>query len=201
MSNQNITLGVQIDRFTANTINTETSNTIISFQRTNDFAIHSLLQFGDIQQLSLELTIPSIASASVVPNAEVLFLIDVPSISSTVTFGPPTDLDQAFDLQSLSITTNVPNDANVFVSIGTQTITSTITFGDFDQPRPVHRSLIFKNDNITKLGGADDVEIASGVVIQASSAKLTGNTVPGSAAGFVKVTIDGVDYKMPFFNL
>lgn len=141
----------------------------------------------------------SIKSTAVVPNPNVLFDINPVSIESTLTFGPR-ELDFAFDLESLNVNTSI-GVANVFVSVGPVSIQSTEQFGVPTSPRVVHRSLIFKDDNISKLGIDDDVEIASGIVLRGSTQVLTGNTVPGSAAGYMLVTISGVDYKMPFFNL
>ena len=127
------------------------------------------------------------------------FIIFPNSKESGVLFGD-VNFDKFVQAQSVQ-STIVVGEPIAFVSIGPSPIIQQTVFGNFDEPRPVHRSLIFKNDNITKLGGNDDVEIASNIILKSSTAKLTGDTLPGTTAGFVIVTIDGVDYKMPFFNL
>jgi len=145
---------------------------------------------------------PDFQETVVSANAEVLPVIGFQSIESTLTFGDEEQFKLSLFILDQGVeSTVVFGTANVFISTGPESIQSTIAFGLPFKQNPVHRSLIYKNDNITKLGREDDVEIASGIVIQTSTAKLTGNTVPGSTAGYVKVTIDGVDFAMPFFNI
>ena len=145
---------------------------------------------------------PDFQETVVSANAQVLPVIGIQSIESTLTFGDEEQFKLNLSIVDQGVaSTLVFGTANAFVSIGATSVESTIAFGLPVKQNPVHRSLIYKNDNITKLGREDDVEIASGIVIQTSTAKLTGNTVPGSAAGYIKVTIDGTDYSMPFFEI
>lgn len=144
-------------------------------------AIGSTLQFGNVNQL------------------EVFFDFTLESVDPTVQFGDA-KLNRFLITSSIQPTTSFGT-ANVFYSSTPDSIAPTVQFGPPSINRPVHRSLIFKDDQITKLGGDDDVEIASGVIIRTGTAALTGNTVPGVAAGYITVVINGTDYVMPFFNL
>ena len=161
--------------------------------------------FG-LNQLNVSYDVPSIGSTlqfGDVEQTEVFFNFEVQPIASTTAFSDNINLDRFVtqaDNQSISSTEIVPNPTS-FISIGPSSVESDIEFGPPSINRPVHRSLIFKNDNITKLGNDDDVEIASGIVVRTGTAVLNGDTTPNTAAGFVTVVINGTDYKMPFFNL
>ena len=145
---------------------------------------------------------PDFQETIVSNDAQVLPVIGIQSIESTLTFGDEEQFKLNLSIVDQGVASTVTfGTANVFISIGATSTQSTVSFGLPVRKNPVHRSLIYKNDNITKLGTEDDVEIASGIVVQTSTAKLSGNTTPGTAAGFIIVTIDGTDYKMPFFNL
>lgn len=200
MSLQFITLGTQIDRFTGNTVNTQLSKTIDEFDQETGFSIFSSLVFGGDEELSFIFDLPSLPSTLNFETPQVVAIISAPTIASTLTFGGTEDLDFAFNLPSIDSTTSFGT-TFVFVSIGPASTVLTNTFGLPSIPRVVHRSLIFKDDNISKLGNDDDVEIASGIVIHSGTQTFTGNTLPEATAGYVLVTINGVDYKMPFFNL
>ena len=266
MSDQFINLGVEISRFGDATVSSESSNTVISFINTNDFAIDPSIQFGNFQQIFRDVTITSIDPTiqfgedyrwefligqlqlitippttqfgspqlnvafdlnSIEPTAAVAIpqlntTIDPTGIATTLQFGDVNQLEVFFDftldsvdptvqfgqatLNRFLITTSIQpavgfGTANVFYSSTPESIAPTVQFGPPSINRPVHRSLIFKEDKITKLGADDDVEIASGVIIRTGTAALTGNTVPGVAAGYITVVINGTDYVMPFFNL
>ena len=157
-------------------------------QLNNLFNIPSIdptVAFGDVQQL------------------EVFFNFTLQSVNPTTAFGNDTNLDRFLtqaDNQSISSTALVA-EPTTFISIGPSPVVLENQFGPPSINRPVHRSLIFKNDNITKLGQDDDVEIASGIVVRTGTAVLNGATTPNTAAGFVTVVINGTDFKMPFFNL
>lgn len=200
MSIQFITLGTQIDRFTGEVINTQTSKTVRQFQEETGFSIISTLTFGGEEELDFAFDLPSITSTISIGVPQFTTILFVQPITSTLTFGGTEDLDFAFNLPSVE-SNLMFGDSFVFVSIGPVSTVLTNSFGLPSIPRVVHRSLIFKDDNISKLGADDDVEIASGIVIHSGTQTFTGNTLPNSTAGFVLVTINGVDYKMPFFNL
>jgi len=200
MSTQFITLGTQIDRFTGEVIDTQTSKTVQQFQEETGFSIISTLAFGGEEELNFAFDLPSITSTLSIGVPQFTSILFIPSITSTLVFGGTEDLDFAFNLPSIESNLTF-DDTFVFVSIGPVSTLSTALFGLPSIPRVVHRSLIFKDDNISKLGGDDDVEIASGIVIHSGTQTFTGNTLPESTAGYILVTINGVDFKMPFFNL
>jgi hypothetical protein len=183
--------------------------------------IEPTTQFGE-PQLNVSFDLESIDPTVLVATPSFLTTIDPTAIAPTVRFGDVNQLEVFFDftldsveptvqfgepqLNRFLITTSIESTAgfgtaNVFYSSTPDSIASTVQFGPPSINRPVHRSLIFKDDKITKLGGDDDVEIASGVIIRTGTAALTGNTVPGVAAGYITVVINGTDYVMPFFNL
>ena len=163
-------------------------------------SIESTLQFGD-SVLSRLLSLESIVSTESFENDHKILnnIVFDAGLSPTTTFGIST-LELKLILNSIESETAI-GVANVFVSIGPEQILSTEAFGQPSFNNPVHRSLIFKDDKITKLGTNDDVEIASGVVVRTSTAQLSGSSVPGSAAGYITVTINGTDFALPFFNL
>lgn len=200
MNTQFITLGTQIDRFTSDTVDTQFNKTIRQFQIETGFSILSTLAFGGEKELNFEFDVSSIDSTTTVGTPQLTRLIVLPSITSTLLFGDTEDLSFAFAVPSIPSSVAFGN-TTVFVSIGPAPTVTVNLFGLPSIPRVVHRSLIFKDDNISKLGGDDDVEIASGIVVHSGTQTFTGNTTPESTAGFILVTINGVDYKMPFFNL
>jgi len=161
-----------------------------------------ILEFSDNVIGDISFNYPNFVNVVFSTDHKVLPVISPVSIASTLQFG----IEENIKLNLFIVDQGVApaltfGTANVFVSTGPESIQSTLSFGLPFKQNPVHRSLIYKNDNITKLGREDDVEVASGIVIQTSTAKLTGNTVPGAAAGYIKVTIDGTDYSMPFFEI
>jgi len=163
-------------------------------------SIQSALTFGE-SSLSRFLSPGSINSTESLETDHKILnnIVFDAGLSPTTSFGIST-LELKLILNSIEPETAI-GIANAFVSIGPEQIQSTETFGQPTFNNPVHRSLIFKEDKITKLGTNDDVEVASGIVVRTSTAQLTGSSVPGSAAGYITVTINGTDFAMPFFNL
>ena len=129
--------------------------------------------------------------------------IEDTSILSTVTFGTA-QLNQKID-QPTSITTLevVPN-PNVRRSMKPTTIDSTASFG-LSELKQYHRTLIFKDDNISKVGPNDAVVVAGGIRINPSghiavSANSGPYVMPSGPAGFISININGSDFLMPYFN-
>jgi len=163
-------------------------------------SIESTLSFGEFS-VSRFLSPTTIASTESLETDHKILnnIVFDAGLSPTTSFGIST-LELKLILNSIESETDI-GIANAFVSIGPEQIQSTQVFGQPTFNNPVHRSLIFKDDKITKLGTNDDVEVASGVIIKTSTARLTGSSVPGSTAGYITVTINGTDFAMPFFNL
>jgi hypothetical protein len=129
--------------------------------------------------------------------------IEDTSILSTVTFGNA-QLNQKID-QPTSITTTavVPN-PNVRRSMKPTTIDSTASFG-LSELKQYHRTLIFKDDNISKVGPNDAVVVAGGIRINPSghiavSANSGPYVMPSGPAGFISININGSNFLMPYFN-
>jgi len=84
-------------------------------------------------------------------------------------------------------------------------IAPTNNFGTATFIDNIHRLLVFKNDNISKVGENDAVVIAGGIRINPASVisetATSGNaTLPNNPVGFMSVNINGRDYLMPYYN-
>ena len=129
-------------------------------------------------------------------------ITDIP-ISSTLQFGTA-QLNQK--LYSGTITSGIQvSSPNVLKVIGPLSIATTANFGTATFIDNIHRMLVFKNDNISKIGDNDAGVVAGGIRINPSTAiaenAIAGDfTLPNKAAGFVSVNIAGKDYLMPYFN-
>jgi len=139
----------------------------------------------------IEFFFPDFQTTIVSANSQVLPVIGVQTIPSTLTFGD----EEQFKLNLFIIDQGVPSTltigtSNVFVSVGPSSIESTIAFGVPARQRPVHRSLIFKNDNITKLGVDDAVEVSSGVLFNPSNDLVTNNSIGFAIIPSSNVTFD-----------
>ena len=69
----------------------------------------------------------------------------------------------------------------------------------------IHRLLVFKDDNISKIGENDATVVAGGIRVNPSSAvsetAVSGSaTLPNNPVGFISVNIGGTDYLMPYYN-
>lgn len=218
---ENIDFGIDIPSIAATTQFSTDYNWTFLIGQLQLITIEPTTQFGS-PQLNVSFDLNSIDPTVAIATPSLITTIDPAAIASTLRFGDVNQLEVFFDftlesveptvqfgepqLNRFLITTSIESTAglgtaNVFYSSTPDSIASTVQFGPPSINRPVHRSLIFKDDKITKLGTDDDVEIASGIIIRTGTATLSGNTVPGVAAGYVTVVINGTDYIMPFFNL
>jgi hypothetical protein len=94
---------------------------------------------------------------------------------------------------------------NVLKVIGPLSIAPTSSFGVASFIDNIHRILIFKDDNISKIGENDASVIAGGIRINpasvASETASSGDAIlPEAPVGFLSVNINGVDYKIPYYN-
>jgi hypothetical protein len=94
---------------------------------------------------------------------------------------------------------------NVLKVIGPLSIGPTASFGVASFIDNIHRILIFKDDNISKIGENDAAVIAGGIRLNpasvASETASAGDAIlPEAPVGFLSVNIDGVDYKIPYYN-
>lgn len=105
---------------------------------------------------------------------------------------------------SITSTLVVPNPSVKFI-IKPLSIATTVNFGTASFIDNIHRLLVFKDDNISKVGENDAVVIAGGIRVNPSSAvsatATNGNsTLPSNPVGFISVNIAGTDYLMPYYN-
>lgn len=171
-------------------------------------SIASELAFGD-SRLVLYLQPTSIASTSVVSNIDKLsFIINLSSLDVSTTFGwddPLLNMEITnVPLPAIESTVVIPQHA-VRSVLRPLSINTTVNFGVPTFTDSIHRLLIFKDDNITKVGNTDAVVIAGGIRMNPSIAKTTtaeaGSAVlPSNPVGFISVNIDGNDYKVPYYN-
>ena len=157
-------------------------------------------------QLNSKIFINSVESVAEVPQPNVLSLIGPVSIASAEAFGNLQINMQITDVPFPSITSTlvVPNPSVRFV-IGPSGIASTNNFGTASFVDNIHRLLVFKDDNISKIGENDASVVAGGIRINPSSAvsetAVSGSSVlPTNPVGFISVNIGGTDYLMPYYN-
>jgi len=157
-------------------------------------------------QLNSTIYANSVTSTSTVSSPNVRPIIGPVSIESNLAFGDLHINMQIKDVPFPSITSTlvVPNPSVRFV-IGPLGIAPTNNFGTATFIDNIHRMLVFKNDNISKIGDNDAGVIAGGIRINPASAvsetAVSGSaTLPNNPVGFVSVNIAGRDYLMPYYN-
>jgi hypothetical protein len=148
----------------------------------------------------------SVASTATVSSPNVRPAIGPISIGSNLAFG---DLHINMQIKnvpfpSITSTLVVANPSVRFV-IGPLGIAPTNNFGTATFIDNIHRLLVFKDDNISKVGENDAVVIAGGIRVNPASVisqtATSGNaTLPPNPAGFMSVNIAGRDYLMPYYN-
>jgi hypothetical protein len=161
--------------------------------------------FGTLQ-LNSTIYANSIESVAEVPNLKVIPIIGTSSISGTVLFGDFRVNMQIRDVPfpSIESTLIIPN-PTMQRPIAPLSIATTNNFGTATFIDNIHRMLVFKNDNISKIGDNDAGVIAGGIRVNPASAisetATSGNsTLPNNPVGFVSVNIAGRDYLMPYYN-
>lgn len=129
------------------------------------------------------------------------------AVESTVQFGGFTQLNMEIDpvpLPAIESNVVIPQ-PNVLKVIGPLSINTTESIGTASFIDNIHRILIFKDDNISKIGENDATVIAGGIRMNPAST-ISSTATPGQAelpeapVGFVSVNIGGVDYKIPYYN-
>ena len=147
-----------------------------------------------------------IESVAEVSQPNVRPAISPVSIASTEAFGNLQINMQIEDVPFPSIeSTLVISNPSVRFVIGPLGIAPTNNFGTATFIDNIHRLLVFKDDNISKVGENDAVVIAGGIRINPASAvsetASPGNaTLPNNPVGFMSVNIGGRDYLMPYYN-
>jgi DNA-binding transcriptional regulator YdaS (Cro superfamily) len=157
-------------------------------------------------QLNSRIYANSVTSISTVSQPNVRPAISPVSIASSEAFGVAKINMQIDDVPFPSIeSTLVVSNPSVRFVIGPLGIAPTNNFGTATFIDNIHRLLVFKDDNISKVGENDAVVIAGGIRVNPASAvsetAVSGSaTLPNNPVGFVSVNIAGRDYLMPYYN-
>ena len=157
-------------------------------------------------QLNTRIYVNSVESEIVVAQPNIIPLIGASSISSTLEIGDFRINMQIKDVPfpSIESTLVIPN-PTMQRPIAPLSIAPTNNFGTATFIDNIHRLLVFKDDNISKVGENDAVVIAGGIRVNPSSAisetATAGSaTLPNNPVGFISVNIGGRDYLMPYYN-
>jgi hypothetical protein len=186
-------------------IQTESSNTILQLGDRYDYAIDPTIAYG-YPQLNTKIYVDTLDSSLIIGSHNIVPIINFSSISPTIEFGDFKVNMQIRDVPFPSIeSTLVIPDPAMRRPVAPLGIASTNNFGTATFIDNIHRLLVFKNDNISKVGENDAVVIAGGIRINPSSVlsetATSGNaTLPSNPAGFMSVNINGRDYLMPYYN-
>jgi hypothetical protein len=186
-------------------IQTESSNTILQLSDRYDYAIDPTIAYG-LHQLNTKIYVNTLESSSTIGSHALIPIISFSSISPTIEFGDFKINMQIRDVPFPSIeSTLVIPDPTMQRPIAPLGIAPTNNFGTATFIDNIHRLLVFKNDNISKVGENDAVVIAGGIRINPSSVlsetATSGNaTLPSNPVGFMSVNINGRDYLMPYYN-
>lgn len=157
-------------------------------------------------QINSKIYANSIESVAEVSQPNVRPAISPVSIASAEAFGNLQINMQIEDVPFPSIeSTLVVSNPSVRFVIGPLGIAPTNNFGTATFIDNIHRLLVFKDDNISKVGENDAVVIAGGIRVNPSSAisetATAGSaTLPNNPVGFISVNIGGRDYLMPYYN-
>ena len=171
---------------------------------TSYYSIKSSLRYGDFTYVpGLSFTIPN--STILSANADLARGFAPDTVPSSLLFGNLTidmeidDPDEGTQLLPIESTLTLGSFA-VGKAVTALSINGTSTFGLPAFGNFIHRPLIFKNDNIGKIGPNDSVEITDGMIFNPSSYNSNTATagtadLPSSPVGFMMVTINGINFK------
>lgn len=189
------------------TLEDYSSNTIQEIIDEYEKGIESTLQLSEDNRLILFVNPESVESQSSVEDVQLNFIIDFDSINPTVQFGGFTQLNMEIEhvpLPAIESTVIIP-DPNVMPVIRPLGLASTINFDGPSFDSNIHRILVYKDDNISKVGQNDATVIAGGIRINpASAVSSTASSgqvdLPSNPVGFMTININGTDYKIPYYN-
>jgi hypothetical protein len=192
----------------------------------NASSIESTEVIGNITQLKMEITdipFPSIDSTVIFGTHQFNLNLNPSSIENQTIVSEDGQLNQNIELgvwtSSLSLNnsiqlkmeiTDVPFpsiESNITIPnpvmklfIGPLGIGSTENFGTANFIDNIHRLLVFKDDNISKVGTNDAVIIAGGIRLNPSSTIHVSEQLPEVPIGFLSININGTDYKIPYYD-
>ena len=186
----------------------------------------STLTFGSVGNLNFTVNVNSVNSELTIGDFSIIPLVSPESVTIENSFGTPklnyilysnsyeseitfgvSRINMEIDdvpFPSITSTVEIPN-PSIKVYLNPLSIATTVNFGTAGFIDNIHRLLVFKDDNISKIGENDATVIAGGIRVNPSSA-ISGTATPGNATlpnnpvGFISVNIGGTDYLMPYYN-
>ena len=186
----------------------------------------STLSFGSVGNLNFTVNVNSVNSELTIGDFSIIPLVSPESVTIQNSFGTsklnyilyPNSYESALEFgtskinmeiddvpfPSITSTVVIPNPSIRF-NINPLSIATTVNFGTAGFIDNIHRLLVFKDDNISKIGENDATVVAGGIRVNPSSA-ISGTATAGSASlpnnpvGFISVNIGGTDYLMPYYN-
>jgi hypothetical protein len=185
----------------------------------------STLTFGS-ENLNFTVIVNSVNSSLTIGDFSVIQFVSPESVTIQNSFGTPklnytlyansyesalafgtSKINMEIDdvpFPSITSTVVIPN-PSVRYNINPLSIATTVNFGTAGFIDNIHRLLVFKDDNISKIGGNDATVIAGGIRVNPSStisetATSGSATLPNNPAGFMSININGRDYLMPYYN-
>ena len=203
--NQNVLLGDKIEALSIYPIQNYASTTISEVIASLDYSIASSLAFST-NEVEFLVYPNSIDSTVEFGSALISRNLTTNSIDSTVEFGT-LQLNMEIEdvpFPSIASTLVIPQ-PRVIPIIGPLSIATTANFGTAQFIDNIHRLLVFKDGNITKMGDNDAGVIAGGIRINPGSTvganASSGNSdLPSNPVGFLSVNINGSDFKIPYYN-
>ncbi len=186
----------------------------------------STVSFGSVGNLNFTVNVNSVNSSLTIGDFSIIPLVRPESVTIENSFGTPklnyilyansyesalefgtSKINMEIDdvpFPSITSTVVIPN-PSVRFNINPLSIATTVNFGTASFIDNIHRLLVFKDDNISKIGENDATVIAGGIRVNPSSAisetAISGNaTLPNNPVGFISVNIGGTDYLMPYYN-
>ena len=203
--NQNILLSDRIEALSSYSIQTYASTSISDVIASLDYSIASSLAFGT-EEVEFLIYPNSIDTGVEFGSASISRNIRLNSIDSTLEFGVSRINMEITDVPFPSITSTlvIPQPSVKYI-VGPLGIATTANFGIANVIDNIHRLLVFKDGNISKIGDNDAGVIAGGIRLNPASAvsvdATSGNaTLPSNPVGFLSVNIDGANYRIPYFN-
>ena len=157
-------------------------------------------------QINAKIFAESTTTENAFGTGRLSYVIFANAVNPSTLFGNAR-LNQEIDdvpFPSIESTLVIPT-PNVLKVIGPLSVAPTANFGTSSFIDNIHRILIFKDDNISKIGENDAAVIAGGIRINPASvvsqtAAAGEAELPAAPVGFLSVNINGVDYKIPYYN-
>jgi hypothetical protein len=202
---QNVLLGDKIEALSIYPIQNYASTTISDVIASLDYSIASSLVFG-LEEVEFIIYANSIGTGVEFGSASISRNLTTNSIDSTLEFG---NLQLNMEIEdvpfpSIASTLVIPQPSVKYI-VGPLSIATTVNFGTSNFIDNIHRVLVFKDGNISKMGDNDAGVIAGGIRLNPAStvgidATSGSATLPSNPVGFLSVNINGSDYKIPYYN-